>query len=287
MAFGALPAAAVGVQGRRRSRFVVLIVGVCIGLGLVTGAALGKSWLLAVGGIFLLCLGAAVLSAHTRVGLLLMTLPMPMAGAGLSFDGDVTAATELAALIAAGAVCGWLLCLCWPESPTTARTTGTLPGQTTMVEYGVRLGLAGAVCAGLGFALDLDHKGWATAACLLVMRPTPEMTKLRGAGRAISVSVGAFAACVLTAQAVDTAVVAAAVVVALTCLAALRTSRWYLTGGFTTFILILLLVYQSPEQAHTRFFERLVETVVGVGIALFFGVALPSMRRQRTESAAS
>ena len=60
-----------------------------------------------------------------------------------------------------------------------------------MVEYGVRLGLAGAVSAGLGFALDLDHKGWATAACLLVMRPTPEMTKLRGAGRAISVSVGA------------------------------------------------------------------------------------------------
>jgi hypothetical protein len=126
---------------------------------------------------------------------------------GLSFDGDVTAATELAALIAAGAVCGWLLCLCWPESPPTARTAGTLPGQSAMVEYGVRLGLAGAVCAGLGFALDLDHKGWATAACLLVMRPTPEMTKLRGAGRAISVSVGAFAACVLTAQAVAAAVV--------------------------------------------------------------------------------
>lgn len=160
MAFGALPAAAVGVQGRRRSRYVVLIVGVCIGLGLVTGAALGQTWLLAVGGIFLLCLGAAVLSAHTRVGLLLMTLPVPMAGAGLSFDGDATAATELAALIAAGAVCGWLLCLCWPESPTTARTAGTLPGQSAMVEYGVRLGLAGAVSAGRGFALDLDHKGW-------------------------------------------------------------------------------------------------------------------------------
>lgn len=58
--------------------------------------------------IFPLCLGAAVLSAHTRVGLLVMTLPVPMAGAGLGFDEDVTAATELAALIAAGAVCGWL-----------------------------------------------------------------------------------------------------------------------------------------------------------------------------------
>ena len=73
-----------------------------------------------------------------------------------------TAASEPAALIAAGAVCGWRWCLCWPESPPTAGTAGTLPGQSAMVEYGVRLGLAGAVCAGLG-SPSTSHKGWATA----------------------------------------------------------------------------------------------------------------------------
>jgi len=57
-----------------------------------------------------------------------------------------------------------------------------------MAEYGVRLGLAGGLRTGIGFALDLEHKGWATAACLMVMRPTPEMTRLRGVGRAVSAS---------------------------------------------------------------------------------------------------
>ena len=43
-----------------------------------------------------------------------------------------------------------------------------------MLDYGVRLGLAGAVCAAIGFALDLEHVGWAVTAALIVMRPSPE-----------------------------------------------------------------------------------------------------------------
>jgi hypothetical protein len=160
LALGCIPAAAVGARGGRRSRVAVLVVGLCIGLGLVLGAALSTFWLLAAGGIFVLALGAAVVSAHARVGSLLMTLAVPMVGAGLSFDGDVEAAAGVAALMAVGAVYGWLLCLCWPEEPVTAPAHAALPGQATMVEYGVRLGLAGAVCAALGFALDLGHKGW-------------------------------------------------------------------------------------------------------------------------------
>ena len=285
LAFGALPAAAVGVGGPRRGRYLILVVGLCIGLGLVAGAALGRHWLPAVAGIFLLCLGAAVLSAQARVGSLLLTLAVPMIGAGLSFAGDVAAAGVLAAVIASGAVFGWLVSLCWPEPPTGARPPPTLPGRASMTEYGVRLGLAGALCAGLGFALDLDHKGWATAACLLVMRPTPEMTRLRGVGRAVSVAAGALAACLLTLRAVEPAVLAVAVVAALSCLAAVRTSRWYVTGGITTFIVILLLVYGSPEQAHGRFLERVGETLLGVGIALLFGIAVPAVRRQRRSTA--
>lgn len=280
LAFGALPAAAVGVQGTRRSRVTILIVGVCIGLGLVAGAALATHWFLAVGGVFVLCLGAAVLSAHSRIGLLLMMLAVPMVGGGLSFNGDVPAAAEAAALIALGGVCGWLLALCWPEQQAKDGAQAALPGQAAMVEYGLRLGLAGALCAGLGFGLDLDHKGWATAACLLVMRPTAEMTRLRGAGRAISVTAGALAAAALTLRDAKPAVIALAVAVALTSLAATRASRWYITGGFTTFIVISLLIYGTPDQAQSRFAERVGETLLGVGIALLFGVALPAVERQ-------
>src|SRR5262245_17284559 len=116
LAFGALPAAAVGITGTRRSRIAVLVVGLCIGLGLLIGSALDV-WLFAMAALFVLCLGAAVLSASRRIGLLLMMLAVPMVGAGLSFDGDVHAAFDLAVLLAAGGVIGWLVCLCWPDRP--------------------------------------------------------------------------------------------------------------------------------------------------------------------------
>ena len=103
----------------------------------------------------------------------------------------VLAAAAMATVMAAGAFYGWLVCLCWPEHHEPARRLESRPGRAAMAEYGLRLGLAGALCTGTGFALDLEHKGWATAACLLVMRPTPEMTRLRGAGRAVSVTAGA------------------------------------------------------------------------------------------------
>ena len=53
LAFGALPAAAMGVRGTRGSRHQILVVGLAIGVGLVVGAILASHPLLAVGGIFL------------------------------------------------------------------------------------------------------------------------------------------------------------------------------------------------------------------------------------------
>ena len=280
LAIGVLAPAAVGVSGTRRSRVVSLIVSAAIGLGLVLGSALSLSWWLAVGGIFALCVAAAAASARVRFGSLLLMLAVPMVGAGLSFAGDVRAAAELAVLMVVGGAYGWLLSLIWPDRPTTSRTESALPEMAEMIEYGVRLGLAGALCVGLGFALALDHVGWATAACLLVMRPNAEMTKLRGAGRAISVTAGAVAASVLTVQGAGHVAIAIAVGVALTSLAATRGSRWYVTGGFTTFLVILLLVYGAPSEAEGRLVERVGETLLGVGIALVFGVVLPDRRRQ-------
>jgi acetyltransferase-like isoleucine patch superfamily enzyme len=70
---------------------------------------------------------------------------------------------------------------------------------------------------------------------------------------------------VLAQLEVDESVIAAAIVVALTGLAATHPSRWYVTGGFTSFIVTLLLVYGAPEEAERRFDERVDETLLGVG----------------------
>jgi uncharacterized membrane protein YccC len=50
--------------------------------------------------------------------------------------------------------------------------------------------------------------------------------------------------------------------------------RWYVTAGFTTFLVFLLLLYLEPETAGSRFFERVSETILGVAIAAFFGLIL-------------
>jgi uncharacterized membrane protein YccC len=208
-----------------------------------------------------------------------MALAVPMVGGGLSFDG-VRSAVHLAVLMAIGSLTGWLLALCWPERTAVRPATQAPVAKAALVEYGIRLGLAGATCAGLGFALDLDHKGWATAACLLVMRPSAEMTRLRAAGRIIAVTTGALAACVVAVAGAPAGVLAVIIVADLTALAATRASRWYVTGGFTTFIVISLLIYGAPGGAQSRFNERVLETLLGVAVAAIFGVAIPAWRRR-------
>jgi Fusaric acid resistance protein-like len=146
------------------------------------------------------------------------------------------------------------------------------------IEYGVRLGLAGATVAAIGFALDLDHVGWACAAALLVMRPVAEMQQVRSVGRVASVFCGALAGILVVRAEPPLGAYSAAVVAALAALAATRGSRWYVTSAFTTFLVFLLLLQSEPAAAAARFGERLTETVLGVAIAYIFGVAVPALR---------
>jgi hypothetical protein len=62
--------------------------------------------------------------------------------------------------------------------------------------------------------------------------------------------------------------------------AATLQSRWYVTPAFTTFLVFLLLLYSRPQDAASRLKERIVETLLGVGIAYAFGLGLPAMARE-------
>lgn len=76
-----------------------------------------------------------------------------------------------------------------------------------------------------------------------------------------------------------TPLLAITVLVVLIAMAATRGSRLYVTPAFTTCIVFLLLLYGSPQDAEYRFLERLLETLLGVVLALLFGVAVPWLRR--------
>jgi uncharacterized membrane protein YccC len=113
------------------------------------------------------------------------------------------------------------------------------------------------------------------------MRPAGEMQRLRSVGRIASVIVGAVVAVALVQVAPPAAVYSLAVIGAVAGAAAMHGGRWYVVPAFTTFLVFLLLLYSDPQDATSRFGERVLETLLGVGIAYLFGLVLPALTRQQ------
>src|SRR5262249_28732257 len=171
---------------------------------------------------------------------------------GLSFD-DVSTAAEACLLLVAGSTYAWLVSLLWPERDAAARAASPAPDRRSMLGYGLLLGVAAAIGYLIASGLELDHPGWAPAACLLVARPQLDLMQLRGVGRVVAVLVGATAAAlVLRLDPPDLAYAVLAVAV-LAAAAATTGSRWYITPGFATFFVFVLLLHCDPAQSAHHF----------------------------------
>lgn len=280
LALGVLPGALAGLMPRRRGRLAIVVLGLAIGVPMFLGGLLADIPVLAVAAIAGLGVGAAALAARFRLGTIAMTLCLPMFGVGLSYP-EVGKAAGAAALMILGSAFACLVSMLWPEHPPPSRPTARPLGARPTIEYGVRLGAAGATAAAIGFLLNLEHVGWACAAALLVMRPSADMQRLRSAGRIVAVAVGALAGAGLVRLNPPAAVYSVALIAAIAAAGATHRSRWYVTSAFTTFLVFLLLLYSDPQTAGKRFNERLLETLLGVGIAYFYGLALPALAKRR------
>ena len=278
LAVGIMPAATAALAPRRRGRVLTVIVGTVAGCCMVVGAVLAQEPALAVMGIIALSIGTALWATRGRPGMLAMSLGLPLVGIGLSFS-DVSEALTLGSLMVTGSVWAYLVSLLWPESAVAPQSAPRLPVPIALV-YGCLLGAAGSIAAAIGFAADLEHVGWATAAALLVMRPGRHALVLRSVGRAASVLAGAALGGLFMITEPSAAATAAAVLVAVCGLSATQPSRWYVAPAFTTFIVFVLLLQNSPGDAGHRFGERTLETLLGVGLALFFGAVVPSVLRR-------
>ena len=275
LGFGVLPAAIAGVAPARRDRWRVVVLGACTAVPMVVGSVLANDPVFAVAAIWVLCIAAALLAGRRPAGQIVMNLSVPMVGIGLSFE-SASESAALAGLIIVGSVYAWLVSLLWPDQPRPSAASRPRPPEP-MLGYGVRLGAAGASAAAVGFAFDFDHVGWACAATLLVMRPSVEMQRLRSVGRVVSVCCGALAALVIAQLEPAAGWYAVVVLVAVGGAAAMRASRWYVTAAFTTLLVISLLLYAHPDDAGSRFGERVGETILGVSIAYVFGLLLPRL----------
>ena len=279
LAVGVLPAAIVGILPTRRARLALVVVGVCTGVPMFIGGLLAGVPVLAVAAIAALGVGSALLAARFRLGRIAMTLSLPMVGVGLSYS-DLGEAAGLAGLMVLGSLFACLVSMFWPEhDPPPSPGARARPTGPTLA-YGTRLGAAGATAAAIGFLLDLEHVGWACAAALLVMRPAAEMQRLRSVGRILAVAIGALVGSALVRASPPAAVYSLAAIAAVAGAAGTHRSRWYVTSAFTTFLVFLLLLYSNPHTAASRFNERLLETLLGVGLAYVFGVGLPALARR-------
>lgn len=278
LAVGVLPVAIAGVPAARNARFKTAALGALTGIALFIGGLLATVPVLAVAAMAGLGPLTAWLAARGPAGQIAMTLTYPLVGIGLSYS-DLERAGAAGALMIAGALIALPVLMLVPPRSAPAASKGAARPAAPTLGYGVRLGAAAATAAATGFALDLEHVGWATGAALLVMRPAAEMQRLRSAGRVLSVIAGALIAVAFThaepANVVYGVAASAAVVVA----AATHHSRWYVTPAATTFLVFLLLLGADPETAGARFGERVGETLLGVGLAYLFGLALPGVLR--------
>ncbi len=112
------------------------------------------------------------------------------------------------------------------------------------------------------------------------MRPAADMQRFRSVGRILAVAVGALAGIALVRAQPPAALYSVVTIGAVAGAGGTHKSRWYVTPAFTTLFVFLLLLYSNPNSATSRFNERLLETVLGVGIAYVFGLALPALARR-------
>jgi uncharacterized membrane protein YgaE (UPF0421/DUF939 family) len=279
LAVGVLPAAMIPVPARRRDRLVIAVIGFAAGASLFLGGVIAHlptvlTALLLAGAV----VGSAVLATALPAGRVVLALCAPLVAAGLSYD-DWATSTQTFLLLTVGALYACLVSMLWPPRDPRPRPGDALPGRRAMTSYGVRLGLAAAVAYLMAAALRLDHPGWAPAACLLVARPQPDLLRSRGIGRVASVTVGAVVAVGVLHLAPADGVYAALTVVVLAATAATAGSRWYITAGFTTFFVMLMLLLGHGDQTLAKVNERVLETVLGFALAYLFTGGLRRSRR--------
>lgn len=270
-----LVAALVGVQPARAGRKATLVVGVLFALSISLGALLATHPWLAAPAIGLVAFAAAQAAASRPFGTLAMSLCLPIMGIGFSYD--VHGALGFSLLALAGTVYGYLVSLAFDEYPAPPAPKRGLLGKDEARRYGYVLALTAFTSAVVGFAIKGDHVGWVVGAALLVIRPSRDLQHVRSIGRVAAVYVGALLAAPLVVLGAPDWVFLLTASAALVGLAAMHTSRWYINAGFTTFLVIILLTYGQSGSVRHFVGERTLETVIGVGIAYFFGFAVPKI----------
>ena len=286
LAVGLLPVCSVPLAPDRGARLRAAVFGAVAACSIFVGGVLAQWPVLALAGLVLAGgLVGRVVASGRPIAMAGLLLCLPLMAVGFSYPG-VQHVGEVALDILAGTVWATLVALAWPATDgDRAPTVRAHPDPSRIRAYGWVAGVAGAICAAVGFVAGLEHVGWAPAAALLVMRPDPPAQSMRSWDRLGDVVLGAgVAICVVLLGASDL-VLGLAVGLAIVAATATAGSRWYVTPLFTTGLVFLMLLAGHPGDAASRFAERVLETALGVGVAAVMGFLVLPFVVQRSGDA--
>jgi uncharacterized membrane protein YccC len=123
------------------------------------------------------------------------------------------------------------------------------------------------------------HVAWAAAAAIFIMRPDPGLLASRALGRTVATFAGVVAAGLLVRRGPTEVALAVVTVAAIAAMVAVRTSRWYVVPAGTALVVLLMSGLAGAQEFQVSFAERLLETALGAGLALIFGVSILSGTR--------
>lgn len=281
LAVGLLPVCSLPLAAHRRDRLRTSVFGFLAAVSLFLGGVLAQWPVLAVAGMAAAggLLGEVLANRRLPFAMIGLTLCLPLLAVGFSYPGPQKVAA-LATDIALGTLFSTLVALAWPEHEAVPAAPPPSPPAAPLRAYGWITGLTGAICAAVGFAAGLEHVGWAPTAALLVMRPAPPQQRLRSVGRFADVVVGAAAAIVLVLASPAAWAYGAAILLVVVAASATSGSPWYVLPTFTTYLAFILLLARDPGDARSRFWERVTETGLGIGVAAIASfVVLPAVGR--------
>jgi hypothetical protein len=206
----------------------------------------------------------------------------------LGMNEPVPDGFRLAAVFLAGGAWATVVAWCWREAsaPTRAPAPIGRPSDAKRAPRSYAICFAAAASLGLaiGYLLDVAHVAWAAAAAIFIMRPDPGLAASRAVGRVLATFAGVLLGALVYHRGPAEAALAMIVVATVAAMVAVRSSRWYVTAAGSGLLVLLLSGVSSRQEFSMAFHDRVLETAIGAGLALVFGVGIPRLTARRPQS---
>jgi Fusaric acid resistance protein-like len=285
-ALGTVLVAFVGVPAQMSMRVRAYLIAVMFAVAYAVGCVIGQWPVVAVLALAALAYVSVLITGQNPRSQLIAMLVVP--GFAVGMNEPVPDGFVIAVMFLAGGLWATFVSVMWhpaPGGPQAPARFSALGGpehdeRATRV-YAICFALAVGIALAIGFAKDFQHVAWAAVAAAFVMRPDPGLLASRALGRALATLAGVCAAAVLFQRGLGEAALALVTVFTVSAMIATRTSPWYVTSAGTGLLVLLMSGISSTQQLQLSFHDRILETVIGAGLAMVFGVIVPRLLEPR------